>query len=1070
MKKLFAFFAERHTLATLFVVAIFMLGLASLRTLKRDQFPEVDLGIVVITTTYPGAAPEDVELNVTNKLEDELKNVNGIDEISSVSLENQSVIEIQIDPDVRDQQKVKDDIQDAVSRVTDFPEEVTQSPLITEITTAIFPIIEVGIIGDVPYEELREVARDFRKKLKDIDGVSSLDEYGYWAREVKVDVEPRALDTYQVSLRDIMRAIEARNIRLTGGTFESFTSEKNVVTLAQFREPLEVGDVVVRSTFDGPLIRVRDLAVVREDFKDPDIISRVEGQGGISFVVNKTENADIIRTTNAIKELVRQESAKGNIAGYVETGEPETSGFAAFLNRVRGRPTHEKHIYRYGPVKIIYANDQSVYVKNSFQIVLANGAVGLVLVLVLLTVFLNLRTAFWVGMGIPVAMLGTFFLMPLFGTFLDTISLASLILIIGIIVDDGIIISENIAFRRHMGDSPLDAAVNGVHEVFFPVLTTVLTTFLAFAPMFFLKGILGRFIFVIPLTVSLALFISLIESTIVLPSHLKKGLERAAARNRKNTVPQWFEALKGPFRRILQVLLRGRWAICFAALIVLAGAVFYMQRYMDFILFPTKGADSLWVLAELPQGTSLEGTSTKVREIEAVIEELPEDELQTYITRVGQLEWVGRAENFAQINVRLTPFSQRNRTADQIRNWLEERTGVLEGYETITLFIDAGGPPVGKPISMRVIGYDDELRRSAADEVFAFLQGMDGVRGVDRNDKLGKDQIEIDIDYDRLARLGLTVADVAQNVRIAYDGQVVTSLRQDDEDVDFRVQFTKEARQNERFLENMAVPNAQGRLIRLGDVADLKLGPGPSSYRHFDGERTTTVEADVDTEVTTALDTSMLVMAQFADIGDRYEGVRIEIGGEAQESQEAIFNVMITFAVAFVGIYFLLVLLFNSFWQPFLVMAAVPVGFAGVILALRIHNEPIGFLALIGTIGLAGVVVNDSLVLVNHLNDLRRQGVKLPMRQLVAMGTTNRLRAILLTTMTTVAGLLPLAYGIGGRDLYMAPMALALGYGLLFATPITLLLVPSLYMVFEDTGRFFKWVFGKGPLREQPPE
>jgi multidrug efflux pump subunit AcrB len=560
--------------------------------------------------------------------------------------------------------------------------------------------------------------------------------------------------------------------------------------------------------------------------------------------------------------------------------------------------------------------------------------------------------------------------------------------------------------------------------------------------------------------VSLALFISLIEAVFALPSHLKKGLEKAALKNKVSTVPQWFEKLKVPFNRMLKRLLRARWGIFGAALLILGGAVYFMHTYMDFNLFPSKGADSLWIFAELPRGTSLEGTSRKVREIEAVIEELPDDELQTFITRVGQVEWVGRAENFAQINIRLTPYSQRSRTAVEIRDWLEKRTDQLEGYEKITLFIDSGGPPVGKAVSLRITSYDDDTRRKVADEVYAFLEGIEGVRGIDRNDKLGKDQIEIDIDYDRLARLGLTVADVARNVRIAYDGQVVTTLRKDDEDIDFRVQFVEEARRDERFLENMVIPNAQGRLIRLRDVADLKVGPGPSSYRHFDGERTTTVEADVNPDVVTALDVSGMVKSAFADLGERYDNVRLEVGGEAQKSQEAIANAVITFAVAFVGIYFLLVLLFNSFSQPFLVMTAVPMGFVGVILALAIHNEPVSFLALIGTIGLAGVVVNDSLVLVNHLNELKKMDLKLSLRELVAQGTTNRLRAILLTTMTTVAGLLPLAYGIGGRDLYMSPMALAMGYGLLFATPVTLVLVPSLYMIFDDVGRFFRWLVG----------
>ena len=497
MKKIFEFFARRHILATLFTLGIIMLGLNSLRTLKRDQFPEVDIGEMVVTTVYPGASPEDVELNVTNKLEDELKNVTGIDELSSTSMENLSVISVVIDPDAKDPDKVKSDVREAVGRVTDFPEEVTESPLVTEITTAIFSIIEVGITGDIEYSEMREIARDFEKKLKEVPGVSSIEKFGYRAREIQVEVNPNRMEQYQIPLREIIMAIQARNIRLTGGTFESFTSEKNVVTLAQFEDPVEVGDVIVRSTFDGPLIKVKDLAIIRDDFEDEDIISRINGRNAISFMVNKTENADVIRTVKAIKELMREEASKGKLGGYVEFPEEESRGrglFATISSLFQGKPP-DPDIDRYGPVQLTTANDISGYVTDSFKTVLTNMAIGLVLVVIMLTVFLNFRTAFWVAMGIPVAITGVFFLMPLFGTFLDSISLASLILVLGIIVDDGIIISENIMFRRHLGESPLEAAVNGVNEVFFPVLTTVLTTFLAFAPIFFIKGMLGKFIF-----------------------------------------------------------------------------------------------------------------------------------------------------------------------------------------------------------------------------------------------------------------------------------------------------------------------------------------------------------------------------------------------------------------------------------------------------------------------------------------------------------------------------------------------------------------------------------------------
>jgi multidrug efflux pump subunit AcrB len=1053
MKKIFEFFSRRHVLASLFTIAVLVLGVNSARTLKRDIIPEVDFGEMLITTVYPGASPEDVELNVTNKIEDELKGVTGIDRITSTSMENMSVINVTLDINVKDLEEVKTDIRDAVGRVTDFPEEVTESPMIEEFDTSQIEIIEVGLTGEMLYRELRELAKEFEKALKSVPGVARVEKYGYLAREIKVELLPRRLELYQVPMRDIIQAIEARNIRLTGGTFESYTSEKNVVTLAQFREPYEVGNVIVRTTFEGPVIRVKDLALIRDDFESPAVLSRMNGKEAISFLVYKTENADIIRTVNAIKKMIRDES---------RGPEPAASGgfplSAAFSNSIR--LFHGKgdmvETYRYRGADVLFAQDQSRFVQNRFKIVLTNGVFGLLFVLITLSIFLNLRTAFWVAVGIPVSITGVFFLLPFFGRFLDTISLASLVLVIGIIVDDGIIISESIYYRRSVGDSPLEAAVNGTRNVFSPVVTTVLTTFLAFAPMLFLKGIFGKFVFVIPLTVSLALFISIGESAFALPAHLVRGMEKSTKGAQRDATRKWFNSLRKFYRKFASAFLKFRYPIVVLFVGVFVASLWYARSNMEFILFPSTGSDTFFIDLEMPTGTSLEATSEKVREVEKLVEDLPKGELENYVTRIGTLqEQLGRAEHYAYLVVGLTPFSERVRDATVIVEDLREKINGIEGIEKLTFVVFRYGPPVGKPITLRIIGTDDEKRKELADTIVSYLGEVRGVKDIDRDDKQGKEQIEIKIDYTRLARLGLTVADIAQNVRIAYDGEVVTSIRDGDEDVDFRVQFTPEARRDVSFLRNLVIPNRQGRLIALKNVARLFIGPGPNAFRHFDGIRATTVTADVDQEVTTPLGVTIPLVREM-NVRKNWPGMELSVGGEAEESMESIRNLAFTFIIAFVGIYFLLILLFNSFWQPFMVIAAIPFGIVGVIVALILHGEPLSFLAIIGTIGLAGVVVNDSLVLVDHLNELRKQYPERALRDVVALGTANRLRAIILTTLTTVAGVLPLAYGIGGTDYFISPMALALGYGLLFATPLTLVLIPCLYMIWNDIGGLFK--------------
>jgi multidrug efflux pump subunit AcrB len=1037
MKKFFQFFAERHLLAILITLMIFMLGLNTLRTIRRDMFPEVDFGEMFVNTRYPGASPEDVELNVTNKIEEELKEVTGIKRMTSVSMENISFIDVIIDPNAKDQEKVKMEVRDAVDRVTDLPEEVTDAPLVTELKTTIFPVIEVGIAGDLPYAQLREIAKALEKKLVNVPGVSSVTKLGYLAREIKVEVSPAAMRRYQVPLREVIAAVQARNIRSTGGSFESYTSEKNLVTLAQFDDPMEVKEVIVRSSFEGPLVRIKDLAVVKDGFEEPRLLSRMNGRAAISFLVNKKETADAIRTVDAVKSLLDDERER------LPDG-----------------------------VDILTTDDFSRYVRNRFAVVRNNGLIGLTLVLIVLGVFLNFRVAFWVAMGIPVSLLGVIFLLPVFGAYLDSIALAAMIMVIGIIVDDAIIIAENIQKQRERGEPALKAAVEGITDVYGPVLTTILTTFVAFAPLFLMTGLMGKFVFVIPLVISLALFISLIEATVALPSHLILGLPGQACEPGRAGSRGWFIRLKEPFRRFIFRILKFRYLVVLLAVAALAVSIWYASNYMKFSLFPSQMADEFYIFIDLPSGSSLEATSEKIEEIEAMLMELPKEELDSFSTRIGAKEgWyqVGENENWAVIGANLTPFSERKRNAGQIVEELRAKTDTLSGYDEIVYYIDAGGPPVGRALTLRVVGADDALRTELADSVVAYMASMGGIKDIERNDKRGKDQVEIKIDYNKLSQLGLTVADLAQNVRIAYDGETVTRVRYGDEDVDFRVMLQEKARTGTRYLSDLLIPNQRGRLIPLGEAAWFQTGPGPSNYYHFDGDRAITITADIVKGQTTSLEATESVVSHFLLDRD-WPGMRFEVGGEAEETEESMASLVRAFILALVGIYFILILLFNKLTQPLMVMSAIPFGIAGVIFAFALHGESLGFVAIMGVIGLGGVVVNDSLVLVNHINKLQAGRPDENIKEVVARGSADRLRAVVLTTLTTVGGVLPLAYGLGGNDAYMAPMCLALAYGLMFATPITLILVPSLYVIRHDIGSILLRLGEKMGIKRACPE
>ena len=1017
MKSAIRFFANQPTLAYVLTFLIVFMGISSLTVIQRDNFPSVDMLEMTVTTRYPGASPEDVELNVTNEIEEELKEVDGIERYTSFSMENISIVHIWIDRETRDTNKVKTDIRDAVSRVSSLPVEVDEDPVVEEITTsASIPVIEVGLTGDVPYSLLRTVARRAEKALLSLPGVRSVNKYGYLDREIKVEISNDALERYAVSPHEIVNAIHNRNIRATGGSFESYTSEKNIVTLAEFSDPMEAADVIVRFTEGGSTVRVKDLALLRDAFEPAKVRSRMNGTAAISFEVFKKESSDIIRTVNAVKQLVTESQSQ------LPDG-----------------------------IRIEYSNDKSRLVKNRLNVVVSNGLIGLGLVMLMLSIFLNWHSAFWVALSIPVVLLGTLFLLPIFGAFLDTIAMGAMILVIGIVVDDGIVVAENVWRCRETGMAPLDAAVEGTYSVAKPVITTVVTTALAFTPMFFMTGMLGDFIYVIPLVVVLALSISLLDTLFIIPAHLISGTHGGKAVE-KPAQDRWFVRIREHFRVILQKLLPARYAVIAIFLALMIAAFLYAAKFMDFVLFPTQSADEFYILAELPSGSSLEHTEEKIQEVEALIAALPEEELASYTTRIGTHGWynLGENENWALMGIYLTAFAKRDRNADDIVGSLREQTSTLESFENFTYIIDSGGPPIGRPVQLRIIGSDDAQRRSLADAVVAELGKVDGVSDIERDDKSGKEQIVVDLDYIRLAEHKLSVADVAKNLRLAYDGEVVTSVRYGDEDVDFRVILEEEARGSPEVLGNLVIPNHDGRFVKLQEVADFHVDAGPSNFYHYDNERTITVSANIDKEKTTSLLATAAVLDAI-DIQSDWPGMRIITGGEAEETQKSMGSLVIAFAVAAVGIYLVLLLLFNSLTQPLVVMFAVPFGLIGVIFAFAVHGEAIGFLAMLGVIGLVGIVVNDSLILVSLVNRIRETEPDVSAKTAIVNATKLRLRPILLTSLTTVAGLLPMAYGIGGSDPFSAPMALAMGYGILFATPLTLILIPCLLLVQDDT-------------------
>jgi multidrug efflux pump subunit AcrB len=738
---------------------------------------------------------------------------------------------------------------------------------------------------------------------------------------------------YGISMSDVTQAIAAHNVRTASGSLETPTGEKNVITLAQFESPTDVGDVIISSYDSGGVLRVKDVAEIYDDFREQSTQRRINGRPAIRFSITKSANADIIRTADAVNALILKEK---------ESLPPNSIDF-------------------------LVMRDDSKNIRDKFNIVKTNGTLGLTLVLLTLTAFLSFHTSIWVAMGIPISLMGVLIVLPLFNVELDSITMSAMVLVIGIIVDDAIVIAENIFQHRERGEAPLEAAVNGLHEVAMPVFTTIATTILAFIPMFYIKGMLGRFIYVIPLTVIAALTASMLESYFILPAHLLPGLHGG---KRKQIGRRWFRPIRDAFERFLNTILPLRYVWLFTACLLLAGALFYGATNLRFVLFARRGGtiDTIRLTLELPSGTPAETTLARVVELEQIIATFPKTEIVAYESTIGSGGFRDtEGTQRATMTLYLPVSSELTRPVEEINQDVQAKTAHVEGLTTGRTW---RGFHTGEAIEIQVKGGSNAARTQAVEDVMAFLSGIDGVSGLDRDDKVGNEEIFLRPNFALLSRYGLTISDISQSVRVLSDGQVATSTRYGDEDVDFRVVLQDGNQLTLNSFHQIKITNRQGVSINLDEVVDFELHAGLYAIYHEDGEPTTTVTGDVDEDIITPLEVMAIVEDQFTFQHMRaYPGVRLDIGGEAADSRQAQIDIGVSFGLAAVGIYFLLMLLFESLTQPFIVLITIPFGIVGVILAFILHGiTQASFFAGIGLVGLAGVVVNDALVMVAHLN------------------------------------------------------------------------------------------------------
>ncbi len=1031
MTALIAFFARRPLLVNLILVMIFLSGLVVTRNQVVSSYPALDTGIFYLTTAWPGAAAEDVELSVTVPLEEEILEIEGLDKLRSASMEGQSSLLIQASPDnSREQNRVfRDDLQRAIDRAYPrMPDDVPEKPLLVAEDPDRTPIMEILIRGDVDEDVLRRAARRLRVELRQVDGVAGTDRMGYRRKEMRILLNPQRLQQLGIDAAEITQAIAARNVRDSGGALESTTAERDVVTVGQFQNPREVEDVIVRAAGRDNFTRVRDIAQVVVDYEDWMTQPLANGEPGISLLVKKTAQANGVAVAEELRGFLAQQ----------QTLMPPGVTLEVF-------------------------NDTTRYARNMLEMLSSNALLGMVLVFVTLLAFFPFRFTVWVVVGIPTAMMLTFMFMPSFNITVNQLSISGIILMLGVLVDDAIVIAESIFREAERGKSPLQAAIDGTAVMAAPVLTSSATTVLAFMPLVFLSGIEGKYLWMLPAVVVMVLIASLIECKLMLPAHIAHALHGRQRDGNKSLSRQWFEPVERGYIWVMGHMFRHR-VISFLGILGLAGAAgLFSYHKLSLELYPEGDTDVVTVQLELPLGTSFASTRARLRELErGLLAHLPAEDVLASKVTIGHHDLPGsggvtegRQNSWGLIDIYLVRPSDRNHTSTEIAQSMRDYLIPQRDLIMARVVPQENSPPTGEAVELDIVGNSDD-RYLAADQVARFLRETPGVTRVWTSYKRGKDIIDLQLKHELLANYGLTVQDVTRAVRIAFDGLLVEEMQTVDERIRFRLQYRQPEQGQLETLYGLTLINSRGEPVLLRSVADFETKPAQATVFHYFGERTMTVYADIDKAVISVADVNRK-LANYLDsegLRTRYTHLNFVQGGEADRQQDALGNIASAALLSLAAILVLLVLLFNSVSQPLLVLLVIPLGILGVMIAFALQGMVLSMSALAGVTGLAGILVNDSLIMIDQLNRVRDSDGSISSEVLVKTAST-RLRPIFITTLTTVAGLYPVAYGLFGLNIVVAPLAMVMLWGVVFGSIITLFYLPSLYALEQDIRRLF---------------
>ncbi len=1025
-----AWMASNHVTANIMMLVFLIGGLFMTTRIKQEVFPEFSLDLVTITVAYPGASPEEVESGIVLALEEAVRGVSEIKRVQATASEGMARVTVELHAGV-DGQKAYQEIDQEVARIVTLPKEAEEPQVRLQSMRRL--VRNLVIYGDVSEQVLLELGEEARDILLQSPEITQVDVAGVRDMEIHIEISQDMLRAHGLTLDGVAQTVAAGALEMPGGSVRTEGGEILLRVKERRDWATEFARLPVITTASGAILLLADIATVSEGFEDSNVEQRFDGLPCVDVEVYRVGAQTPIGVSDEVDRVLID----------IEGRLPPGVDVASTVNR-------------------------SENYEQRLRLLLKNAFLGLVLVLIVLGLFLNMRLAFWVTMGIPVSFLGGLLLMPAIGVTINMITMFAFIIALGIVVDDAIVAGENIYEYRRRGMGFLQAAIQGARDVSVPITFSILTNIVAFLPLAFIPGFMGKIFVSIPMVVVTVFIISWVEALLILPAHLARGNsgEHKGLEGRINRVQQRVAAglerfVKGRYSRFLHRVIDNRRVTVALGLVLLMLVLSYLfSGRMGMVLMPKVEADRAVVTAVLPYGVPLE----RAREVRGLLEEAAGRVIDEHGGDRLSEGIKGRVnENMIEVTVYLTDPDERPMNTFRFTSLWREETGQIPGLEMLRFEADRGGPGAGAALTVELSHRDVETLNRASSDLAGRLAEFAYTRDIDDGYSPGKEQMDFRIRPEGQA-VGLTASSVARQVRSSFYGAQALRQQRGRNEVKVLVRLPKEARRQEADVENLLVQTPAGTWVPLMRVASVERGRAYTSISRRDGRRTVQVTSGVEPFDQTSVVQASLEATVLPSLVEDYPGLSYSFEGFQADIKESMSALIGGFALAMIISYALLAIPFKSYAQPLVVMMAIPFGIVGAVLGHLLMGYGMSIISLMGIIALSGVVVNDSLILITYANKLRGEG--LSAEEAIHKAGVRRFRPILLTTMTTYGGLAPMIFETSRQARFMIPMAISLGYGIVFATLITLVLVPSLYLLVEDgqagVARVMAWLRSRG--------